>query len=217
MPIGIAVAPQSPKTGRPNKDHRIIISGILCVLRTGAPWRDLPQRNGPWRTAASWFYRWRKDGLWERLLASVQQQPNIWGKVNWELHYMDGTMVRAHQHAVGNRENPEGGALGRSQRGFSAKVHLTLVLTPGQRHEAPVFPQLMAQDPVKGAKGRPSLRPRRVVGDKGCSSRAIRQYAGQHGIRITIPRKVNECRKGPFGRTLYKRRNLVERLINQLT
>jgi hypothetical protein len=56
----------------------------------------------------------------------------------------------------------------------------------------------------EGAKDRLRLRPHRVVGDKGYSSRAIRQYARQHGIRITIPRKVNECRKGPFDRTLYK-------------
>ena len=102
-------------------------------------------------------------------------------------------------------ENPENEALGRSQGGFSTKVHLraegggkliTLALTPGQRHEAAVFPQLMAQGSVKGAKGRPRLRPQRVVGDKGYSSRAIRRYARQHGIRTTIPRKVNECRKG---------------------
>ena len=93
---------------------------------------------------------------------------------------------------------------------------ITLVLTPGQRHEAPVFPQLLSQGAVPGAKGRPRLRPRRVVGDKGYSSRAIRHYARQHGIRITIPRKVNECQKGPFDREIYKQRNLVERLINRL-
>jgi transposase len=91
-----------------------------------------------------------------------------------------------------------------------------LVLTPGQRHEAPIFPQLMAQGAVKGAKGSPRLRPQRVVGDKGYSSRAIRRYARQHGIRTTIPRKRNECRKGPFDREVYKQRNLVQRLINRL-
>ena len=95
--------PQKPTTGRPAKDHRTIINGILWVLRTGAPWRDLPERYGLWPTVASRFYRWRQDGLWERLLASVQQQSNIRGKVNWELHYVDGTMVRAHQHAAGAR------------------------------------------------------------------------------------------------------------------
>ena len=95
--------PQKPTTGRPAKDHRTIINGILWVLRSGAPWRDLPERYGPWPTVASRFYRWRQDGLWERLLASVQQQSNIRGKVNWELHYVDGTIVRAHQHAAGAR------------------------------------------------------------------------------------------------------------------
>ena len=95
--------PQKPTTARPAKDHRTIINGILWVLRTGAPWRDLPERYGLWRTVASRFYRWRKDGLWDRLLTLVQQQSNIRGKVNWELHYVDGTMVRAHQHAAGAR------------------------------------------------------------------------------------------------------------------
>ena len=95
--------PPQPTTGRPAKDHRTIINGILWVLRTGAPWRDLPERYGLWRTVASRFYRWRKDGLWDRLLRLVQQQSNIRGKVNWELHYVDGTMVRAHQHGAGAR------------------------------------------------------------------------------------------------------------------
>jgi transposase len=95
--------PQKPTTGRPAKNHRTIINGILWVLRTGAPWRDLPECYGPWPTVASRFYRWRKDGLWDRLLRAVQQQANIQGKVNWELHYVDGTMVRAHQHAAGAR------------------------------------------------------------------------------------------------------------------
>lgn len=93
---------------------------------------------------------------------------------------------------------------------------MTLVLTPGQRHEAPVFPQLMATGAVKrGGPGRPKRRPQRVIGDKGYSSGKIRQYARQHGMRITIPRKQNERRTGPFDRTLYRLRNRIERLINR--
>jgi Transposase DDE domain len=62
---------------------------------------------------------------------------------------------------------------------------MTLVLTPGQRHEATVFEQLMEAGAVKprGA-GRPKRRPHRIIGDKGYSSRRIRRYARQHGIRI---------------------------------
>ena len=64
--------PQIPKTGRPAHGHRTILNGILWILRTGAPWRDLPERYGPWRTVASRFYRWRKAKIWEQLLAAVQ-------------------------------------------------------------------------------------------------------------------------------------------------
>ena len=93
---------------------------------------------------------------------------------------------------------------------------MTLVLTPGQRHEALVFPQLMEGGHVKRVgPGRPKHRPHRIMGDKGYSSRRIRHYARQHGIRITIPRKQNESRTGPFDRVLYRLRNRVERLINR--
>jgi transposase len=93
---------------------------------------------------------------------------------------------------------------------------MTLVLTPGQAHEAPVFPQLLTQGAVKRpGRGRPRLRPHRVAGDKGYSSRAIRQHCRRRGIRITIPRKSNEARTGPFDRELYRLRNRVERLINR--
>jgi len=49
--------PQKPTTGRPNHDHRLIINGIFWILRTGAPWRDLPERYGSWKTVSSRFYR----------------------------------------------------------------------------------------------------------------------------------------------------------------
>jgi transposase len=63
--------------------------------------------------------------------------------------------------------------------------------------------------------GRPKRRPQRIIGDKGYSSRRMRQYARQHGIRITIPRKRHEGRTGPFNRALYRLRNRIERLINR--
>ena len=91
---------------------------------------------------------------------------------------------------------------------------MTLVLTPGQAHEAPVFPELMSQGAVKRhGRGRPRLRPGRVSGDKGYRSRAIRQHCRRRGIRVTIPRKSNEHRTGPFDRELYRLRHRVENLF----
>jgi transposase len=75
----------------------------------------------------------------------------------------------------------------------------------------------MEQGAVKRAgRGRPRLRPKRVVGDKGYSSRTIRAYLRRRGIGSTIPRKVNERRTGPFNRAIYRLRNCVERAINRL-
>jgi transposase len=95
---------QTPQTGRPNLDHRQIINGILWVLRTGAPWRDLPERYGKWSTVASRFYRWRKSGVWERVWAQVQREADQKDEIDWELHLLDGTVVRAHQHAAGAKK-----------------------------------------------------------------------------------------------------------------
>jgi transposase len=79
-----------------------------------------------------------------------------------------------------------------------------------------VFPHLMAGGAVtrRGA-GRPKHRPHRLVGAKAYSRRQIRQYLRRRGIRVTLPRKSNAHRTGPFDRTRYRHRNTIERLINR--
>lgn len=94
---------------------------------------------------------------------------------------------------------------------------MTFVLTAGQCHESTKVEALMEQGAVKrGGRGRPKLRPRRVLGDKAYSSRKIRCYLKRRGIGYTIARRSDETRTGPFNRALYKERNCVERLINRL-
>lgn len=219
--------PEKPETGRTANPHRPIVNGIVWLKRTGAPWRDIPSCYGKWSTIASRFYRWCKQGVWQRIWETLQQDADAAEQIDWETHYVDGTVVRAHQHAAGAHDTtPDAEALGRSQGGFSTKIHvraegggkpMTFVLTAGQRHEAVVFEQLMAQGAVKRiGRGRPRLRPRRIVGDKGYRSRKIRQFLRRRHIRYTIPRKRNERRTGSFDRAIYRTRNRVERLINRL-
>jgi transposase len=93
--------PQKPWTGRPNEDHRRIINGILWILRTGAPWPDLPERYGPVGTVSSRYYRWRKKGIWDRIFAELQVQAERDGNLDWSIHFVDSTVIRAHQHAAG--------------------------------------------------------------------------------------------------------------------
>lgn len=92
--------PQKAK-GRPAKDHRTIINGMLWINKTGAPWRDLPERYGPWQTVATRFYRWTKQGIWDKILAEVQQSADANGQIEWEVHFVDSSVIRAHQHAAG--------------------------------------------------------------------------------------------------------------------
>jgi transposase len=93
--------PQKPRTGRPAKDHRTVINGILWILRTGSPWRSLPERYGSWKTVSSRFYRWQRAGVWDRIFLTLQQKADAKGRLDWTLHFVDSTVVRAHQHAAG--------------------------------------------------------------------------------------------------------------------
>jgi transposase len=93
--------PQQAHTGRPAKNHRMVIDALLWPAKTGAPWRDLPERFGPWRTAATRFYRWTRSGLWERILAELRRMADAKGGIDWEVHMIDGTNVRAHHCAAG--------------------------------------------------------------------------------------------------------------------
>jgi transposase len=93
--------PQKPRTGRPAKDHRTVVEASCWLGRSGAPWRDLPAAYGPWRTVASRFYRWERQGVWARVLTALQAQADGRGELGWLLHYLDSTIVRAHQHAAG--------------------------------------------------------------------------------------------------------------------
>jgi transposase len=117
--------PQKPRTGRPANDHRTVLNGILWVLRTGSPWRSLPDRYGSWKTVSSRFYRWQKAGVWDHILAGLQRRADADGRLDWTLHFVDSTVVRAHQHAAGakggtrRRRRSDGAAAGSRPRSTS--------------------------------------------------------------------------------------------------
>jgi transposase len=80
--------------GRPRKDDRRVLNGIFFILRTGASWRDLPERYGPYTTAYNRFNRWAKRGVWGAVFGALaQRSPD-------SLRMIDSTVVRAHQHAA---------------------------------------------------------------------------------------------------------------------
>ena len=77
------------------KDNRRFVDGVLWLARTGAPWRDLPERYGRWNSAFQRFSRWSKRGIWQRILEVLGSDEDL------EHLLLDSTTVRAHQHAAG--------------------------------------------------------------------------------------------------------------------
>jgi transposase len=93
--------PRNEGAGRRWEDHRRILNGMFWVVRTGAPWRDIPERYGPWQTIFDRFNRWRKNGILDRMLERLQIRLDEDGKLDWDLWCIDGSSIRASRAAAG--------------------------------------------------------------------------------------------------------------------
>lgn len=116
---------QSGRPGRPSKDNRLMVNGMLWILKTGAPWRDLPERFGPWKSVFTRFSRWTKAGLWKKVFDEVSKDRDT------ESHMIDSTIVRAHQDASGARKK-----LDRTTQSAAHRVGRRRRSTPSSMHSA---------------------------------------------------------------------------------
>lgn len=205
------------------RDHRQVINGISWRLRTGAPWRDVPEKYGPWKTLHE---RLRLDrgrylgadlgpcagqGRLDRdggvvLLDRLDQCPGS-PACCWCPEKGGCTTGWVEDLAVADE------AIGRSRGGLTSKIHLatdgrglpmSVTLTPGQAGDNPRPLPLPDQVSVKcDGLGRPRKRPDRVLADKAHSSSSTRQALRARGIQFTSPEKkdhaANRLRKGSAG------------------
>ena len=81
--------------GSTGRNNRMFVEGVLWIVRTGAPWRDLPATFGEWNSVFRRFSRWSRKGVWHRIFAALSDDPDF------EYLIIDSTIVRAHQHASG--------------------------------------------------------------------------------------------------------------------
>jgi transposase len=235
--------PLGARPGRPPvHPRRRLIDGVRWRVRVGAPWRDVPERYGPWQSVYSFFRRWQLGGVWARLVIALQARADACMLITWDIS-VDSTIVRAHQHAAGARQapwvpgEPADHALGRSRGGWTTKLHLAceqgrklmaLVLTGGQRGDSPQFITVLERIRVpRTGVGRPRTRPDRVLADKAYASGANRAYLRRRRIKGTIPIKADQAanrrkrgrrggREHAFETTHYKQRHAVECGINKL-
>jgi putative transposase len=94
-PLIIGRPDQKGSTGR---DNRMFVEGVLWIVRTGSPWRDLPEAFGDWNSVFRRFSRWSAKGVWWRIFEAMSDDPDF------EYLIVDSTIVRAHQHAAGAKK-----------------------------------------------------------------------------------------------------------------
>ena len=204
-------------TGRPGpvrKDDRRIMDGIFFVLRSGCPWRDLPERYGPCTTCYNRWNRWSKDGTWASIMSEIQELAGPGGD-GLAARMLDSSAVRVHKHGAGQRRDGEPPETGRSRGGLTTKIHaavdgagrpLALRLSPGQ-----------AADCTKAQELLDRLAPgEAVIADKAYDAGAVLDFVAEAGGIAVIPSKANRKTPRELDREAYADRNRIERFFGKI-
>ena len=104
------------KKGRPRKDNRMMLNGMLWMNHSGAQWRQLPKRYGPWQSVYARFAKWRDDGIWERIFSKLNKEADT------ENLSIDSTCVKVHESSNGGGKK-ENKAIGLTKGGLHTKIH----------------------------------------------------------------------------------------------
>jgi transposase len=204
------IKPMLPNRSRgiPRVDDRRVLNGIFWVLRSGAPWRDLPEKYGPHTTCYNRFVRWRQAGIWDEIMKALATAYDA------TVQMIDTSVVRVHQHGACIASNKKQ-QMGRSRGGLTSKIHavvdanglpLQLGLTPGETHDNRLCSVLLTR-----------LQPRTILlADRAYDADWIRALASQQGAWANIPPKRNRKEAICFSPYLYRARNLVERFFNKI-
>ncbi|WOL26146.1 IS5 family transposase [Pseudomonas fragi] len=225
---------KNQRTGRPRADDRLMLNGILWVFCSGAAWRDMPERFGPWSTIYQRFRGWRDCGAFDQMLKRLHIRLNEQGLIDLETWMIDSTAVRATRASSGAEkrgfEEPQDHALGRSRGGLTTKIHmlcdangvpLRFLLSGGQASDIAYAQPLLDQACIPSLRGRPRKRCRWLLADKGYDAEALRQYCDRYRMQPVIPLRSMKRKTKPglprlFDRPKYRQRNIIERMFGWL-
>ena len=187
----------SPRGGRPTGDIRNFLNAVHWMLRTGSPWRALPEKYGSWKTVYSRFRRWQKRGYLTAILELLALQADM-------NHIMiDGTYVHAHKHSAGARHSSGiNQALGRSRGSFTSKINavvdalgnlIAFTVTAGQYSEYPQASNLLSQ-----------YHNTTILADKGYEIRSLLDALHQQRSEAVIPYRRTNYHHSTIDRHLYR-------------
>jgi transposase len=207
--VGSAMAAATSR-GPKGRDDRSFLEAIVWILRTGAPWRDLPGAFGKWSRSYRRFRRWALAGRWETLRHRL-------GRAESKLILIDSTIVKAHPHAAGALRRTGGQstqALGRSRGGLTTKLHAAVsdrgeliryVITAGQVNDVTQAPWL-----IKSGEGEA------VLGDRAYDKNRLITLIEERGRAVVIPSRSNRKVFRTIDAVLYRQRNVIERWFGRL-
>ena len=193
---------------------RLIFEGILYRVRTGIPWRDLPEYFGKHHTVYTAYNRWSAKGIFAEALKKLSQDCDL------EWVAIDGSYVRAHQHSAGASwlSEEEEHAIGMSRGGMTGKIHLAadasgnpvgIIMTAGNINDISVAPELLDNIDLAGTE--------LVNADKGYDSDRLREQIEESGAKANIPyRQDREEKNKDMDWYLYKIKHLVENTFCRL-
>jgi transposase len=179
-----------------------MVEAMVYVLRTGIPWRDLPERFGKWSGVYCRWRRWTAAGLWGKLLSAVVC------RARGTTRFVDSTHVKLHQDGANPAGGQSGQAIGRTKGGLNTKLTalvdsygraIALSVHPGPRNDVRTMDEHACL-----------LRGRTLVADKGFDADGLRARIAYFGGRTCIPRRQKCGGTRPFSRRLYRRRHRVE-------
>ncbi|MFV0508163.1 MAG: IS5 family transposase [Shewanella algae] len=182
------------------KDNRLFINAVFWILRTGAPWRDLPPDYGDWKNVQRRFCRWRDKGMWERLLEIMIQDPD------YEWLMIDASHCKVHPHAAGAKGGNQD--MSRNKRGLNTKIHLAV-----DAHGLPVrvfITKGTRADCTQASLLIDGIDAEYLLADRGYDSNAILQKATEQDMEPVIPPRKNRREQRSYDENLYKLRHLVE-------
>jgi transposase len=146
------------RTGRPAKDRRLMLDGVFWVLATGAPWRDLPERFGPFQSVHRYFSVWRKAGVFAKVIEALQVKLDNRGLIDWEMWCVDGASVRATRAAAGADKKVSSGIRTNPPTTRSAAAEAGLDRSSTLSLTAVALPWRSTSRPAKSTKARKPSR-----------------------------------------------------------
>ncbi|MFD8812188.1 IS5 family transposase [Streptomyces sp. NPDC059627] len=217
------VAPLLPPTperrhhfpGRLRVPDRAALAGVLYVLRTGVAWRDVPAEAVGCSGVTAWrrLRDWTEAGVWPRLHAALLSELRRANLLDLDDCAVDGSHVRALKRGDHVGPSPVDRARPGSKHHVIVDRHgipLAATLTGGNRHDVPqllpLLPLLDAVPPIRGLRGRPRRKPRRLYADRGYDYDKYRRLLWKRGVKPMIAR-----RGAAHGSGLGKVRWVVER------